>query len=113
MSLFTALVSGAQAADNVLTTLEGRPSRPLSYAWYGQAIALGPADAVGFSSYPDDVPWRLVLRHGLAARLRRFFIWYLGTALEIERRIPGAFMWNGRKRYQKAREGAREIIVHP
>ena len=105
MSLFTALVSGAQAADNLAAALKGRPLRPLSYAWYGQAIALGPADAVGFSTYPADRPWPIIFRRTLAVRLRAFFIWYLGAALEIERRIPGSFFWNGKSRFEKSRAG--------
>ena len=40
MSLFTALVSGAQAADNIVAEIKGQTPKPLSFAWYGQAIAL-------------------------------------------------------------------------
>ena len=103
MSLFTALVSGAQAADNIIAKHEGRQPGSLSYAWYGQAIALGPADAVGFASYPADAPWRLVFRRKAAVRLRSFFIWYLGGVLEIERRLPGFFFWNGKRRFRKSK----------
>jgi hypothetical protein len=84
----------------------------LSYAWYGQAIALGPADAVGFASYPADAPWRLVFRRKAAVSLRSFFIWYLVGALEIERRLPGFFFWNGKKRFRKSKHRAMKIRPH-
>jgi NADH dehydrogenase FAD-containing subunit len=101
MSLFTALVSGAQAAENIAAELKGNSPKPLSFVWYGQGIALGPQDAVGFSTYPADVAWRLIFRGTVAVKIRNFFIWYLGTVLEMERRIPGFFFWNGKQRYAK------------
>lgn len=103
MALFTAVVSGAQAANNVLAALHGRTQRPLSYAWYGQGIALGPCDAVGFATYPNDAAWNFVLRRGLAVRVRNFFVTLLRLVLELERRVPGVFVWNGRQRYRRAR----------
>jgi NADH dehydrogenase FAD-containing subunit len=106
MSLFTALVSGAQAAENIAAELKGKAPQPLSFVWYGQGIALGPHDAVGFATYPRDVAWPLILRRMLAVKIRDFFVWYLGAALELERRIPGSFYWNGKGRYaqQKRRQ---------
>ncbi len=106
MSLFTALVSGAQAAENIAAEIKGKSPQPLSFVWYGQGIALGPQDAVGFATYPADVAWPLILRRMLAVKIRDFFVWYLGAALELERRIPGSFYWNGKNRYaqQKRRQ---------
>ena len=103
MSLFTALVSGAQAADNIVAELKGKLPRPLSYAWYGQGIALGLDDAIGFATYPADVAWRLIFRRRLAVRVRNFFVWLLGAMLEMERRRPGSFFWNGKGRYENQR----------
>jgi NADH dehydrogenase FAD-containing subunit len=106
MSLFTALVSGAQAAENIAAEIKGKSAQPLSFVWYGQGIALGPQDAVGFGTYPADVAWPLILRRTLAVKIRDFFVWYLGLALELERRFPGSFYWNGKNRYaqQKRRQ---------
>ncbi|MEM7134360.1 MAG: FAD-dependent oxidoreductase [Chloroflexota bacterium] len=101
MSVFTALVSGAQVGDNVAALVRGRSPKPLSYVWYGQGIALGPRDAVGFSTYPADVAWPLIFRRCMAVKVRNFFVWYLTAALEMERRMPGSFFWNGKGRYQK------------
>jgi NADH dehydrogenase FAD-containing subunit len=101
MSLFMALVSGAQAAENIAAEIKGNSPQPLSFVWYGQGIALGPRDAVGFGTYPADVAWPLILRRMLAVKIREFFVWYLAAALELERRIPGSFYWNGKNRYAK------------
>ena len=54
MSLLTAITGGAHAADNISALLRGRELSPLSFAHYGQAISMGPNDAVGFLGYPDD-----------------------------------------------------------
>ena len=101
MSLFTALVSGAQAAENLAAILKGKPPKPLSFVWWGSGIALGPRDAVGFGTYPADVAWPLIFRGMSALRVRNFFVWYLGAALELERRIPGSFLWTGKRRYTR------------
>lgn len=99
MSLFTALISGAQAAENIAAVLHHKEQQPLSFVWYGQGVAMGPNDAVGFPTYPVDQAWPLIFRRKLAVRVRNFFVWYLGTALESERRWPGSFYWGGRGRY--------------
>jgi NADH dehydrogenase len=101
MALFTALVSGGQAADNIVATIQGKGLWPLSFAWYGQGIAIGPKDAVGFSTYPVDRPIGPILRRAMAVKVRRFFVWFLKAALELERRFPGVLLWNGRKRFEK------------
>ena len=91
MSLFTALVSGAQTADNIAAELRGKEPKPLSFAWYGQGIALGPQDAVGFPTYPAGVAWRFVVRGKVGVAIRNFFVAFLVGVLELERRFPGAF----------------------
>ena len=113
MSLFTALVSGATAAENIVAKIKGQPLKPLSYAWYGQGIALGLNDAVGFATYPNDMAWRLILRRKLAVNVRNFFVWYLGFVLEMERRIPGFFFWNGKKRYTKQKQSQNKPLISP
>ena len=56
MSAFTAIILGAHGADCLVATLRGRSPAPLSFAYLGQGIALGPGDAVGFGKTPDDQP---------------------------------------------------------
>ncbi|MBV7334897.1 FAD-dependent oxidoreductase [Chloroflexi bacterium TSY] len=103
MSLFTALVSGAQAADNIVATIRHKRLYPLSFVWYGQGIALGPHDAVGFPTYPADAAVGPIFRRMLAVRVRNFFVWYLGTVLEMERRLG-----RGRKIRQSQKGVARK-----
>ncbi len=115
MSLFAALVSGAQAADNIVAAIKGKRPQPLSFAWYGQAIALGPQDAVGFATYPADEPIGPVYRGRTAVTLRNFFVWFLKAVLEGERRFPGFLFWNGKKRYdqqQRRRQPAKTATHH-
>jgi NADH dehydrogenase FAD-containing subunit len=113
MSLFTALVSGAQAAENIAAEMKGQAPQPFSFVWYGQGIALGPHDAVGFATYPTDVAWPLIFRGQLAVKIRNFFVWYLGVALELERQVPGSFYWTGKGRYvqQKQRQKQETRVV--
>lgn len=103
MSLYVAVVSGAQAADNLAALLQGQAPRPLSYAWYGQGIALGREDAVGFLTYPAGELSGPILRGKTAVKIRNFFVRLLGASLEIERRFPGSIWWNGRGRYARQR----------
>jgi NADH dehydrogenase FAD-containing subunit len=112
MSLFAALVTGAQAADNIVAHIKGKTPQPLSFAWYGQAIALGPKDAVGFATYPADVPIGPVYRGKTAVALRNFFVWFLKAVLECERRFPGFLFWNGKKRFaqQQKRQGQAKTV---
>lgn len=107
MALFTALVSGAQAADNIVATIKGRRLLPLSFVWYGQGIAIGPRDAVGFNTYPIDKPVGPIFRRMTAVYIRNFFVWLLKAALEMERRFPGILIWNGRGRYEKQQKRQR------
>lgn len=103
MSLFTALVRGAHAADNLVARIKGAPQSPLSFAYYGQGIAMGPEDAVGFLGFPADKPVGPILRGKLAVHVRNFFVWLIFYFLVIERRFPGAFFWLGKNRYKKSK----------
>jgi NADH dehydrogenase FAD-containing subunit len=109
MSLFVALITAALAADNVTAVLKQKAQRPLSFATYGQAIALGPYDAVGFNTFPADRPAGPILRRKTAVRLRRFFVWLLFVFLQIERRLPGFFFWLGRGRYARQQRKMRRL----
>lgn len=102
MSLLTAITRGAHAADNIAAWLMGKEQTPLSFAYYGQGIALGPEDAVGFMAYPADKPVGPILRGKTAVLVRNFFVWLIFYFLKLERRRPGFFFWMGKGRYAKA-----------
>ncbi len=98
MALFTALVTGAHAADNLGRHLRGEAQRPLGFSYFGQGIALGRRDAVAFASYPDDDPVGPIYTGRVALALRNFFVWLILQLLKVERWHPGLFFWLGRDR---------------
>jgi len=108
MSLHTAITRGAHAADNIAALLKGQKQTPLSFAYYGQSISLGPEDAVGFASYPAEAPPRVVLRGKTAAAVRRAFLWMYLVFYKLERRWPGFYFWLGKGRYERSRMAGAE-----
>lgn len=100
MCVMVAMVSGAQTANNLNRRLRGKSEQPMSFAYYGQGIAMGTQDAVGFMTYPADAVVGPILRRKLAVHIRNFFVWLLAFFLQVERHIPGAFIWFGQGRYR-------------
>ena len=99
MSLLTAVTMGAHAADNLSRRLKAKEQKPLSFAYYGQGIALGPNDAIGFNAFPTDKPVGPIFRGRLAVGIRAFFVWLILYILDVERRWPGFYFWMGKGRY--------------
>jgi NADH dehydrogenase FAD-containing subunit len=100
MCVMVAMVSGAQTADNLNRRLRGKSEQPMSFAYYGQGIAMGTQDAVGFNTYPADAVVGPIFRRKLAVYIRSFFVWLLLFFLRAERSLPGAFIWFGHGRYR-------------
>lgn len=111
MSLLTAITRGAHAADNITALLRGRAQSPLSFAYYGQGIAMGPNDAVGFLGYPDDKPRGPILRGKTAVIVRNFFVTLLFYLLKLERRFPGFYYIVGKGRYAKSKRAQKRQQV--
>lgn len=103
MSAVTATILGAHGADCLSAVLHGKRPKPLSFAYLGQGIALGRGDAIGFNNYPDDTPRRPYFTGWLGYQTREFFVRYLAASPSIERRLPGAFVWPGKRRYAASR----------
>jgi NADH dehydrogenase FAD-containing subunit len=101
MSALYALITGAHVADNLYRLLQHKSQKPLGFSTWGQAIALGPDDAVGFATFPNDHPVGPIYHGKLAYNIRAFFVWFLKLSLELERRWPGFFFWMGKGRYSK------------
>jgi hypothetical protein len=95
---------GAHAADNLVSRLKDQPQKPLSFAYYGQGIAMGPDDAVGFAGYPAEAVTGPILRGRLGVWVRNFFVWLLFFILDVERRWPGFYFWLGKGRYADQKE---------
>jgi NADH:ubiquinone reductase (H+-translocating) len=97
LSAFSALVSGAHAADVITAQRTKRQLWPFSFSTFGQGIAIGKG-GVGFFSYPDDTQTLFILKGRAARHVRNFFVWYVTYTLRLERRFPGLFFWPGRRR---------------
>jgi NADH dehydrogenase FAD-containing subunit len=106
MAAFTAAVMGAHGADCLSAALRGKQPKPFSFAYAGQAIALGRRDAIGFNTYPDDRPRRPYFTGKLGYEIREFFVRLLADLPNIERRWPGSFLWLGKRRYAAIRRHA-------
>lgn len=98
MAALTAVITGAHAADCLSNAINGRPQKPLNFAYIGQGIALGRHEAVGFNNYPDDKPKGPIFTGWLGVRGREFFVDLLARLPGIERRLPGLHLWPGRWR---------------
>jgi NADH dehydrogenase FAD-containing subunit len=103
MAAFTAAVMGAHAADNLSAVLRGKTPKPLSFAYYGQGIALGRHDAIGFNTFPHGNPVKPYLTGKVGYEFREFFVRFLANMPSYERRVPGLFIWMGKGRYAAAK----------
>jgi NADH dehydrogenase FAD-containing subunit len=98
MSLFTALVTAAHTADNLVNLIKGKDQRTFGFSTYGQGIAIGHSNAVGFNSFPNDKPVGPILTGRVGLTIRNFFVWLILRLLTVERKFPGFFFWPGRNR---------------
>ena len=114
MSAFTAVIMGAHGADSLAAILRGKQPRPLSFAYFGQGIALGRGNAIGFNNYPDDVPNPPIFTGRLAFQTRDLAVRILGSLARVEWRHPGLFVWGGKGRYaaSQRRRTAKMRIHH-
>lgn len=110
LSAFTALVSGAHAADVILAQRVRQQLPPFSFSTFGQGIAIG-RGGVGFLSYPDDRQRSFIVQGRTARTIRNFFVWLVLFVLRLERARPGFFFWPGRGRvsWQQANAAVREL----
>ncbi|HLY28633.1 MAG TPA: FAD-dependent oxidoreductase, partial [Aggregatilineales bacterium] len=99
MSAVFALTTGAHVGDNLSRTINGKPQKPFGFSTFGQAVALGPDNAIGFNTFPNDRPVWPRFRGKFAANLRSFFASLLMFLFVMERRVPGSFFWFGKNRH--------------
>jgi NADH dehydrogenase FAD-containing subunit len=104
MGVFPAVVSGGHTADNLVRLLQGKSLKALGFSYYGQAIALGLHDAVGFNTFPNDMPIGPLFTGEFGLSLRRFFLWLLREIIVLEKQFPGALFWFGKGRGKKAEQ---------
>jgi NADH dehydrogenase FAD-containing subunit len=101
MSTFAAMVSGAHTAENLSAAVRGRAPKPFSFSTYGQCIALGEGQGIGFVTLPDDLPVGPLYKGKLGTRVRDLALWYVMAIFVAERTIPGFLFWFGKGRYQR------------
>jgi NADH dehydrogenase FAD-containing subunit len=109
MSAACAVVMGAHGADCLAAELQGRTPKPLSFAYQGQCIALGPHTAVGFNNYPDDMPNRPFFTGRTGYLVREMVLGYLITLPLIERRWLGSYFWLGKGRYAASQRNRQKL----
>ena len=109
LSALVAIISGAYAADLMLARQKQQSLAPFSFSTFGQGIAIGHS-GVGFPSYPDDKQRWFILTGATARVVRNFFVWFILSALKLERNMPGFLFWPGRRRvsWQQADEAIRQ-----
>ncbi|HEX2622777.1 MAG TPA: FAD-dependent oxidoreductase, partial [Phototrophicaceae bacterium] len=98
MSVFVAMVTGAHAADNLTCMLHGKAQQTFGFSFYGQAIALGRHNAIGFLTFPDDKPIGPLYTGRAGYYMRAFFVWFLHFSLTLEKHFPGSYSWGGKRR---------------
>jgi NADH dehydrogenase len=110
MSAYTAVITGAHAADCLAAAVRGQQPKPLSFAYAGQGIALGRQHGIGFGKTPDDQPKAPYFTGRAGYEIREFFVRLLMSLPNLERRIPGFFYWPGKGRYAAMKRRAAQSV---
>jgi NADH dehydrogenase len=84
---------GAQAANTVLSRIDGEEPAVVSLAFVGQCISLGRKLATFQVTHADDTPRRLYLAGRPAAALKEFICKGTVSFTAREGRKPGSYFW--------------------
>jgi len=109
MAALTATIMGAHVADNLAALVQHTMPKPLSFAYLGQGIALGPHNAIGFNNFPDDRPTPPYFTGRFGYEGREFFVRLLADLPRLERRWPSVTLWLGKGRYAAAKRRQRQV----
>jgi NADH:ubiquinone reductase (H+-translocating) len=93
MSCQAAMQLGPQAAETVLSRIDGTPPRPVVAAFAGQCISLGRASGIFQISRRDDVVTPAVIRGRAGAALKATICGSIRWELGVEARRPGVLRW--------------------
>ena len=110
MSAYTAVITGAHAADCLAAAVRSQQPKPLSFAYTGQGIALGHKHGIGFGKTPDDQPKKPYFTGRAGYEIREFFVRLLMNLPNLERRILGFFYWPGKGRYAAMKRRAAQNV---
>jgi NADH:ubiquinone reductase (H+-translocating) len=102
MSCQAAIPLGAQAANTVLSRIEGTEPKRLNQAFTGQCISLGRSGGLVQLAHLDDTVMPMYLGGRTAAKIKEAVCKGTVTFLQREARKPGSYFWlKGGKREQK------------
>lgn len=93
MGCVVAIPMGAQAANNVVADVLGRPPTPFRFAFALRCISLGRRNGLIQFVKQDDVPIERVITGRLGAWIKEFICRSTIFSLRLERRWAGAFRW--------------------
>jgi NADH:ubiquinone reductase (H+-translocating) len=111
MSCQAAMPLGAQAANTVLSRIEGREPAVVNQAFVGQCISLGRSLATYQIAHFDDTPRRLYIGGRAAALLKESICKGTVKFLSSEARKPGSYWWlRGGRRQVRSRQ-AKAVAV--
>jgi NADH dehydrogenase FAD-containing subunit len=113
MSANTAGIMGAQGADCLSAILTGKKPKPLSFAYLAQAIALGRHHGIFFLLTPEDRPRPPYITGWLGSLAREGALRFVVTAILLQRRLPGLFVWPGKGRYEQAQRQKQALEEFP
>jgi len=113
MSAFTAGIMGAHGADCLSAILTGKKPKPLSFAYLAQAIALGRHHGIFFLLTPEDQPRPPYITGWLGSLAREGALRFVVTAMLVQRRLPGLFVWPGKGRYEQAQRQKQALEEFP
>jgi NADH:ubiquinone reductase (H+-translocating) len=113
-SVTAALVSGAHAADVIVTQRAKRDLQPFSFSTLAQAVAIGRFGVI-FLLDRDDRQIGYILKGRTARQLRNSLVWFVPPFLKLVRRVPGFYTWPGRRRvsWRRANEAMQKFQTAP
>jgi NADH:ubiquinone reductase (H+-translocating) len=95
MSCQAAMPLGAQAAQTVLSHIDGTRAAAVRQAFTGQCISLGRHAGTVQFSHPDDTPRQAYIGGRAGALVKEQVCRYTVSFLRREARRPGSYMWLG------------------
>ncbi|HET6319184.1 MAG TPA: FAD-dependent oxidoreductase, partial [Chloroflexota bacterium] len=111
MSLYTALLMGAHAADTLAAQLNGRTPSAFGFSYGALALSLGRHDGVvQFLDPNTDAPLKYIFTGSLANRLRETFVKLAVQIIRLQRSLPWIFYWPGKNKLRHVRVDARREV---
>lgn len=93
MSCAAGMPIAAHAADVINARAAGRPAEPFRFRYLLQCVSLGRRDGLVQFVHGDDSPKERILSGRTAAWVKEQICRFTVTALKMERRRPGTYMW--------------------